>query len=90
MNYTKEETIENFKVKYKKHIFSKSIKITLIKDGAILITMPVLCPFKNAKKFLIENFEKIKSFKFKNEILKPDFKTKFETLKTIKSNILKC
>ena len=89
MNYTKEETIENYKIKYRKHIFSKSIRITLKNNNTVLITLPVLCPFKVAREFFIKNFEKIKTFKPNNEILKPDFKTKFETLKINKSNILK-
>ena len=73
----------------------------IIKDNTILtgggteiIIMPV-----NASLLKVElsegtltvesNFEKIKAFKPNNEILKPDFKTKFETLKINKSNILK-
>ncbi|MBR2068964.1 MAG: DUF45 domain-containing protein [Candidatus Gastranaerophilales bacterium] len=59
----KTETIEEYQINYKKHIFSKSIKITLKDDKSLLVTMPVLCPYKTARNFLISNFEKIKSFK---------------------------
>ena len=83
MNNLKEETIEDYKVQYKKHIFSKSIKITLKKDNLIVVTMPKYCPYKNAREFLLNNFEKIKSFEFKEKIFKPDFKTKFDTIKII-------
>lgn len=83
------ETIENFEIKYKKHPFSKSIKISLKKEGQILVTMPVLCPYKTAREFLIKNFEKIKDFKIENKILTQDLKTKFDTLKIIESNELK-
>ncbi|MBQ8475948.1 M48 family metallopeptidase [bacterium] len=58
------ETIEDYKINYKKHIFSKSIKITLRGEKSILVTMPLYCPYKTARNFLINNFEKIKSFKF--------------------------
>ena len=85
----KTETIEDYKVKYKKHIFSKSIKITLKNQNSILVTMPFLCPYYMARDFLISNFEKIKSFKQKEKIITQDFKTKFDTLKIIKSNELK-
>ena len=55
----KTETIENFEVNFKKHPFSKSIKITLKNEGSILVTMPYLCPYKVARNFLMSNFEKI-------------------------------
>ena len=35
MNKEKVETIENFEIKYKKHPFSKNIKVTLKKEGQI-------------------------------------------------------
>ena len=85
----KQETIENFQIKYKKHAFSKSIKITLKKDDFILVTMPYLCPYKTAREFLLSNFEKIKSFSANKKIFSKDFKTKFDTLKIIPSNELK-
>ena len=85
----KSETIENFQVKYKKHAFSKSIKITLKSEDLILVTMPYLCPYKKARDFLISNFEKIKSFKIPEKQFNENFKTKFDTLKIIKSDILK-
>lgn len=83
---TKFETIENYKIQYKKHPFSKSIKITLKNESNILVTMPYLCPYRIARNFLMSNFEKIKSFKIENKILTPDLKTKFDTLKIIKSD----
>ena len=85
----KTETIENYEIKYKKHPFSKSIKISLKQEGEILVTMPIICPYKTARNFLLSNFEKIKSFKIDNKILSPDLKTKFDTLNIIKSDELK-
>ncbi len=82
-NSVKEETIEGYKVKYKKHIFSKSIKITLKSDDLVVVTMPKYCPYKNAKKFLMDNFDKIKSCNFKEKIYSSDFKTKFDSIKII-------
>ena len=61
---TKEEIIDSYKINYKKHIFSKSIRITLKDDKTVLVTMPVICPYKTARNFLLSNFEKIKSFNF--------------------------
>ena len=89
MKSIKEETIENYKIKYKKHIFSKNIKITLKDDCSILVTLPVFCTYKIARNFLIKNFEKIKSFKINKKILTKELKTKFDTLKIIKSDVLK-
>jgi len=89
MNKNKIETIENFEIKYKKHPFSKNIKISLKKEGQILVTMPILCPYKFARDFLLKNFKKIKSFKINNKILHKILKTKFDTLKIIESNELK-
>ena len=65
----KTETIEDYKINYKKHIFSKAIKITLKESNSILVTMPVFCPYRTAKEFLMSNFEKIKSFNFKRPSL---------------------
>ena len=89
MASAKSETIEDYEIKYLKHPFSRSIKVTLKKEKQILVTMPYFCPFKNAKKFLQENFEKIKAFKFNDKKLNCDIKTKFDTLKIIPSNDLK-
>ena len=85
----KTETIENFEIKYKKHIFSKSIKITLKKGDFILVTMPYVCPYKTAREFLLSNFKKIKSFNQNKEVIPKDFRTKFDTLKIIPSDELK-
>ena len=60
---TKEEQLDNFLIKYKKHPFSKSIKISLKSPNNILVTMPYFCPFKNAKEFLLSNLSRIKDFK---------------------------
>ena len=60
----KTETIEEYKINYKKHIFSKSIRITLKEKDSILVTMPILCPYRTARNFLLSNFEKIKDFNF--------------------------
>ena len=59
---TKTETIEEYTINYKKHIFSKNIRITLKEKNSILVTMPILCPYRTARNFLISNFEKIKKF----------------------------
>lgn len=84
--FLKEETIEGYTVKYKKHIFSKAIKITLKKDDLVVVTMPKYCPYKNAKEFLLSNFEKIKSFETNKKIYSSDFKTKFDSIKIIADN----
>ena len=89
MNKTKTEEIENFKINYKKHCFSKNIKISLKQDSTILVTMPIYCPYKTAREFLLSNFEKIKGFKKEEKFLPKDLKTKFETLKIIESDSLK-
>ena len=83
---TKEETKEEFNIKYKKCPFSKSIRITLKNENNILVTMPYLCPFKTAREFLYSNFEKLKSYKFDEKKYYKNFKTKFDTLKIIKSD----
>lgn len=85
----KVETIENFEVNFKKHPFSKSIKITLKNEGSILVTMPYLCPYKTARNFLMSNFEKIKTFKMPQKVLASNLSTKFDTLKIIESDCLK-
>jgi len=85
----KQEQIENYIINYKKHIFSKNIKITLKNEQSILVTMPYRCKFDTAKKFLLDNFEKIKSFKLNKKYLPKDLKTKFDTLKIIPSDVLK-
>ena len=89
MNKEKIEQLEEYQIKYKKHPFSKNIKISLKKEGQILVTMPILCPYKFARDFLLKNFEKIKSFKIEDKILPSNTKTKFDTLKIIESNELK-
>ncbi len=89
MKNIKEEIIDGYKIKYKKHIFSKNIKITLSKDLTVLVTMPIFCSYKIARDFLYKNFEKIKNFKINKKTYTPDLKTKFDTLKIIKSDILK-
>lgn len=81
MNKTKTEEIEKFKITYKKHCLSKSIKITLKQDSLILVTMPLLCPFKTARDFLLKNFDKIKNFKIEKKNFDKNFKTKFDSLK---------
>ena len=85
----KTETIENFEIKYKKHPFSKNIKISIKKEGQILVTMPILCPYKFARDFLMKNFEKIKTFKVESKYIPKNYSTKFDTLKIIESNELK-
>ena len=81
--FSTEETIEEYKVKYKKNIFSKSIKITLKKDDLIVVTLPKYCPYKEAKEFLLSNFEKIKAYKLNSKVYSSDFKTKFDSIKII-------
>ncbi len=85
----KTEIIEDYEIKYKKHPFSKNIKVTLRKEGKILVTMPYLCPYKTARNFLISNFEKIKNFKIEKKKLSPNLSTKFDTLNIIVSDALK-
>ena len=85
----KSETIEEYEIKYKKHPFSKNIKISLKQEGQILVTMPYLCPYKTARNFLLSNFEKIKSFKIEEKFLSANLKTKFDTLNIIAGDILK-
>lgn len=85
----KTEKIDTFQITYKKHIFSKSIKITLKNEDSILVTMPYSCPYKKAREFLVSNLDKIKSFEFKNKKYDENFKTKFDTLQIIKSDELK-
>ena len=88
-NSVKEETIEEYKVKYKKNIFSKSIRITLKKDDLVVVTMPKYCPYKTAKEFLLSNIEEIKAYKIKEKTYSSDFKTKFDSLKIVASEEFK-
>lgn len=81
---TKLETIENFEIKYKKHCFSKNIKITLKQDDIILVTMPYYCSYKKAREFLMSNFEKIKTFQIKKPLLDENIKTKFDSLRVVR------
>ena len=85
----KTEIIDDIEIKYKKHIFSKHIKITLKQERLVLITMPYYCTYKKARDFLLSNLDKIKSFKFSEKIYNEDFKTKFDSLKIIKSDFNK-
>jgi len=91
MYKTHTETIENFTIQYKKHPFSKSIKATLKDENFILVTLPYFCPFKNARAFLLKNFEKIKNFTGLKNSKKYDtnFTTKFDTLKIIAKDELR-
>lgn len=65
----KTEQLENYKINYKKHVFSKNIRITLKEGNMVLVTMPLFCPYKTARDFLMSNFEKIKSFNFNKPAL---------------------
>ncbi len=86
---TKREQIEDYTVQYKKHPFSKNIKISLKENNFLLVTMPYFCPYKTARDFLVNNFEKLKTFKFKNKILDKNVKTKFDSLILLEDEILK-
>lgn len=86
---TKTETIENFEIKYKKHPFSNSIKISIKEKNCVLVTLPYFCAFKTAREFLLKNFEKIKNVKIERKLYDINFKTKFDTLKIIESDTLK-
>ena len=86
---TKTEQLENYLINYKKHTFSKSIKITLKKENELLVTLPIYCPYKKARDFVLSNFEKIKSFKMPKNDISEDIKTKFDTLEIIKSDSFK-
>lgn len=88
-NTVKIEQLEDFKVKYKKHVFSKSIKISLKQDNQILVTMPYFCSFLQAKAFLEDNFLKIKSYSKPKKIFEENFKTKFDTISILKGNEFK-
>ena len=81
----KTETLEGYIIEFKKFALSKNIKISLREENKVLVTMPLYCPIKKAREFLLLNFEKIKSFNsnFKKEkkYLEKTLKTKFETLK---------
>ena len=68
----KHEILDNYQINYKKHIFSKSIKITLKENNSLLVTMPIYCPYKTARDFLLSNFEKIKTFKWETKSLSQD------------------
>lgn len=81
----KTETLDGIKIIYKKHPFSKSIKITLKQEDFVLVTMPYLCPYKKAREFLMENFNRLKSFKIEEAKYDINFKTQFDTLRIIQS-----
>lgn len=87
--FSTEETIEGINIKYKKHVFSKSIKISVKKDDLVVVTMPKYCPYKTAREFLLNNFEKIKSYNPEKKLYPEDFKTKFDSLKIIKDSEFK-
>ena len=88
-NTVKTEEIENFKIKYKKHIFSKNIKISLKQDDTILVTMPYFCAYSTARDFLINNLSKIKAYSLPKKVFDENFKTKFDTLEILKDKDFK-
>lgn len=63
------ETVEGFPVLYKKHPFSKSIRITPKADGTALVTLPKNVPYAYAKDFVLKNIKWIKeNIKSKKQI----------------------
>lgn len=56
----KNEIIDGILIKYKKHSFSKNIRITPKPDGTVLVTMPKNVPYACAKDFVLKNIIWIK------------------------------
>ncbi len=54
------ETIEGVPVIYKKHVFSKNIRITPKADGTVLVTLPKNVSYACAKDFVLKNIDWIK------------------------------
>ncbi len=56
----KSENIDEIFITYKKHPFSKNIRITPKTNGNVLVTLPKNVPFSYAKDFVLKNIDWIK------------------------------
>ena len=83
-NVSKDETIQGFNIKYKKHHFSRNIRISLKSDGTVLVTLPKYASYKEAKDFVISKIDWIK------ENIKEDIKNKndIEKIRKLAKDIL--
>ena len=59
-NGQKSETIDGIFITYKKHPFSKNIRITPKTNGNVLVTLPKNVSFSYAKDFVLKNIDWIK------------------------------
>lgn len=59
-NGQKSENIDGIFIAYKKHPFSKNIRITLKTNGNVLVTLPKNVSFSYAKDFVLKNIDWIK------------------------------
>ncbi len=57
---TRVETIDGIKINYKKHPFSKNIRIISRPAGDVLVTLPKSASFARAREFVLKNREWIK------------------------------
>ncbi len=57
---TRTDVLDGIKILYKKHPFSKNIRISVKPDGRVLVTMPKNTSFLRAKEFVLKNKDWIK------------------------------
>ncbi|MCX4274559.1 MAG: DUF45 domain-containing protein [Candidatus Gastranaerophilales bacterium] len=57
---TRTDVLDGIKILYKKHPFSKNIRISVKPDGRVLVTMPKNASFLRAKEFVLKNKDWIK------------------------------
>jgi len=91
---TKKETLDGISVIYKKHPFSKCIRITPKQDGTVLVTLPKRTSYACAKEFVQKNAEWIKNSlkKTKNDWVfdktSPDYSRIIEERRKLAKKIL--
>lgn len=66
------ETVDNIKITYRKHPFSKCIKIIPKCGSNVLVTMPRGVSYSFAKDFVMKNLEWIKKVTSKSKVLSED------------------
>ena len=82
---TAEETVDGVRIIYKKHPFSKSIRILPKADGMVLVTLPKYGSFIQAKEFVQKNKGWIKE---KNSLNTPKNKAVIEERRRLAHKIL--
>ena len=80
----KSEIIDGLEVRYRKHHFSRSIRISLKSDGSVLVTLPRYAPYIEARDFVLTKMDWIK----KNIKKKEEKTDDIERIRKIAKNVL--